>query len=66
MNLGYTRTSKQAIGFYIVWFLIFVVAGGVIAGIGSILIGTPGGTFSQGYAVDGELEVLSLSLRALV
>jgi MFS family permease len=51
MNLAYTRTGKQVVGFYIIWFLIFVVAGGIVAGIGFILIGPPGGADSQAYEV---------------
>ena len=50
-DFAYTRSTKQAIGFYIVWLLVLIVISGSLALSYEIVAADPGKTFAEGYAV---------------
>ena len=42
MDLKFQRTGKQAVGFYLAYILLIGIAGALLGGLYSLIIGTPG------------------------
>lgn len=66
-DFGFQRTPKQALGFYIAWFVILVLFGAIVGGVVGMLSGDSQEVFQQGLKVGTSLSVICcLVLATLV